>query len=457
MTTHASSRLAEFVTSLRPAELPESTVAYTKVLIADTVGAGLFGSTTEAGRICWEHAVRTSAPGPAAVWGRSGGMVAEAAALVNGTQAHAYELDDYHPGAKLHPGAVVVPSAMAAAARSSQPVSGMELLTAVVLGYEVMIRVSLAATSSAVRRRGWHLTGIAGPLGAAAAAARIGGLDHDATLHALGIAGSHSAGLFAFSREGAMTKRLHAGRASSGGLDAATLAANGFTGPSDVLEATDGGLLNAISDEAEPSRIVEGLGDSFLVDQTAIKPYACCGSLHSSIDAVIRLANAHDVRPHDIKEITAYNSRLVDRQCGFDYRGTGGALEAQMSLQYCLAVSATDRRCFTEQFTPQRRADHDVRELAQRVRFEVDPDIDAVYPHRFPARVGIAMVDRSEHEEFVSAPTGSEGAPFGWDQMTEKFRATTAGVLSESEQSDLLGRIEAMDDAGDIRGLLPVG
>lgn len=445
--------LADFAASLRYEDLPPSTSRYAALLLADTVGAGLHGSTTEVGRIVWEVATASAASGRAAVWGRAGRLAGEAAALVNGTQAHAYELDDYHPGAKLHPGSVVVPAAMAAAAQSPRPVHGRELVTALVAGYDVMIRVSLAASSHAVRRRGWHLTGLAGPLGSAAAAARVCGLDAATTLRALGIAASHSGGLFAFSREGAMTKRLHAGNAARAGLTATALAEAGFTAPSDVLEAADGGLLRAASDEADQARGGAGLGEVFLLDEVAVKPYPCCGSLHSSVDAAIELATAHDLHPDDVAEVVAFNSRLVDLQCGFPYTGQGGELEAQMSLQYCVAVALADRQCGTAQFSSQRREDPAVRDLASRVRFEVDPEIDRIYPASFPARVRITRSDGSRAETRVSAPTGSSEAPFDWEGMSRKFHGTTQAVLSPPEADALLDLLAAIEDVADVRDL----
>ena len=127
------------------------------------------------------------------------------AALVNGVAAHAFELDDYHP-AKIHPGAVVIPAALAVA--EAYAVSSERLLGAIAVGYEAMIRTSLALDPVAARLQGWHLTGVTGPLGAAACVAVLLELDAQSTASALGLAGTQSSGLFAFTADGSMSKRF---------------------------------------------------------------------------------------------------------------------------------------------------------------------------------------------------------------------------------------------------------
>lgn len=422
------------------------------VLLIDLLGAGLYGSRTVPARIVHDIAVRRGGAGPAVVWGRGTSLPAAAAALVNGTQAHAFELDDYHLGAKLHPGAVVVPAVLSAATMRRR--SAEDLLAAIIVGYEVMVRVSLAADASNVRRRGWHLTGVAGPLGAAAAAGRVLGLDRRELLHALGIAGSFSSGLFAFSREGAMIKRLHAGRAAEGGILAAELALDGFTGPSEVLEAEDGGLLQAISDRGDPGRLVAGLGRRLAITEVAVKPYPCCGSLHSSVDVLLDLVGAHQVAADDIEEVAVFNAAVVGEQCGYVYSGAGGVLEAQMSMQYCLAVAAVDRRLSTDQFTQERRQDPEVLDLARRVTFRLDQDIDQAYPERFPARVRLGLRSGQVLEGCSDAPSGSPEHPYDVEAAATKFRDLSRGIMDGDAQTALLHTLRTFAQGGDVHRLL---
>jgi len=436
-------------------DLPTTTVDHAKVLVLDALGAGLYGVDTEAGRAVRSTAATIGAAGQAPVWGTDLRLEASAAALVNGTQAHACELDDYYAGAKCHPGAVVIPAALAAAEASTT--TGPELIRAIVGGYEAMIRASLGAGANATRRRGWHLTGMVGPFGSAAAAALIDDAAEATLLHAIGIAGSHAGGLFAFSTSGAMTKRLHAGRAAQSGLQAYLLATHGLTGPPDVLEAADGGFLGAVSDGADPARVTAALGAPYLLDGTSIKPYSCCGSLHSSIDAVIQLVDEHDLAAEDIRAITAHNSSVVDQQCGFPYTGEGGLLEAQMSLQYCLAVAAVDRAAFLPQFDPDRIARDDVQEVATRVSFAFDEHIDAEYPRTMPARVTIETSGGERLERTVEGPIGSPAAPFDLAAAEAKFRGLVDGILPADGADavvDAVTRLDRLDDVRELTALL---
>jgi 2-methylcitrate dehydratase PrpD len=227
----------------------------------------------------------------AAIWGRGQRARANDAAFTNGIAAHAFELDDYH-NAKAHPGAVVVPAALAIAERVDA--SGEDCLLAIVIGYETLIRTAMVLDPIATRKRGWHLTGVAGTLGAAAACASLLRLDAEHTACALGLAGTQSSGLFAFNADGAMSKRFHAGRAAQAGVVAAELAARGFTGPTAFYEADDGGLLRAFSDAPVKERLVTGLGDIYEATQISFKPYSCCGSTHAYIDVFVFSAYESD-------------------------------------------------------------------------------------------------------------------------------------------------------------------
>ena len=450
MTTTAA--LVDHLHAIRIEDLPGEVQRYATVLITDALGAGLYGSRTEVGDIVL-RSVR-SAAGRTPIWGRKETLDPASSALVNGTQAHACELDDYHPGAKCHPGAVVVPAALAAA--SLRRTTGADLIRAVVAGYEAMVRTSLAAGANATRRRGWHLTGIVGPFGAATAAAVIEEAEPTVLRRALGIAGSHAGGLFAFSASGAMTKRLHAGRAAESGLRSVQLAQEGFTGPPDVLEAADGGFLSAVSDDADPARLVAGFAQPYVLMQTAIKPYSCCGSLHSSIDAVIQLVEEHDLSGDDIAEITAHNASVVEQQCAFPYSGDGGLLEAQMSVNYCLAVAALDRAAFLPQFAEDRIDRRDVQELARRVGFEIDPVIDREYPRAMPARVTIRTRSGDVLERGVPGPTGSTFAPFGPEEEADKFRSLAEGVLDTTRVEELLAALTDLPSLDDVNELGPL-
>lgn len=439
--------LAGHIRGLRAAAVPAGVRRHAIRLITDVIGAGTYGAGTAQGQAIFEVAQRQFGPGEAVAWGRGVRLDPAGAALVNAAQAHAYELDDYVPAGKTHPGTVIVPTALAVAPGGT---SGEELVTAIIAAYDVMVRVAYALNPNSTRGRGFHITGVSGPVGAAAAAGRLLGLDEDDLTSAIGIAASCSAGIFAFSAEGAMTKPLHAGRAAEAGIVAARLARAGFQGPTAALEADDGGLLNAFSDDPRVSELTRDLGSRFEVANTAIKPYPCCGSIHSSIDAMFELRTEHGLAASDVDSITVHNASGVILQCGFDYTGTGGPLEAQMSLQYCLAAALVDGAIGLEQFGPERRSDPQLVELAARVDFAVDPEIDATYPRGFPARVRVLRTDGKMLESRIPAPLGTPDNPIDEQGLRAKFSDLTTSSMSSSLRDQLLEVLGMLDLASDL-------
>ena len=334
----------------------------------------------------------------------------------------------------------VVPAAIALGEALDAPGALLEL--AVAAGYELMIRTSLALDPSAARLRGWHLTGICGPLGAAAAAAVLLGLDAERTAWALGLAGTQSAGLFAFNADGAMSKRLHPGFAARAGVAAAELARLGVTGPTQLYEAEDGGYLNAFSDVTHPEALVDGLGQRFHLDATSFKPHACCGSLHSYVDAAISLRPKFAELPKDQRRVRAGMSRVVDVQCGYAYE-PGTELNAQMSARYCIAAALLEGAVLPPQFAPEKLRDPALVALAQGVELVPDPKLDKIYPEHF---IGWVEIDNaadgvSERAEVLD-PSGSTANPERETALRRKFRSLMAELLPPAAT-------EALEDAVD--------
>ncbi|OZC55498.1 hypothetical protein CH267_13050 [Rhodococcus sp. 06-621-2] len=439
--------LAGFVADLEFDDIPSATVDTTVRMIVDTVGAGIYGSQGIASGLIRNEARARYSTGTSIIWGTDLAMHPAAAALVNATQSHEYELDDYVPAAKVHPGTVVVPAALAVCTAET---TGRELITAVVAGYEAMIRIALAADATATRRRGWHITGLTGPFGGAAAVGKLRRQKASTVASAFGIAGSCSSGLFAFTSEGSMTKCMHAGRGAEAGLVAADLAESGFSGPTTVLDAQDGGFLDAVSDSPVPTRVTDTLGSQFQIDTATVKPYACCGSIHSSIDALLDLMRRHQLKPTDLAMITAKTSDTVLRQCGFEYRATGKPLEAKLSLQYCLAIAAIDGLVTVRQFAADRLQDSDICRLASAVRFEHDDEVEHLYPVHFAGRVAVRTTDGDEFEAFVRDPLGTPENPLTDAAIASKFIGSASPSMGDERARVLLGSLLNLADADSV-------
>ncbi|WP_420224213.1 MmgE/PrpD family protein [Pigmentiphaga litoralis] len=401
--------LASWVAGLTHDAIPEDVVRTLRLLSLDTFGSALAGRGlpwTDAIEAWAKAGGRPAGSQAATVWGDSQPCLRAAdAALVNGAAAHGFELDDFH-NAKLHLGAVMLPTVFALA--ETLQVDSRRAEVALAAGYEVAIRSSLALGPAQARLRGWHLTAVCGPLGSAAAASVMLGLNAERTAWALGLAGTQSSGLYAFSADGTDTKRFHPGRAAQAGVMSAELAAHGLTGPTEIYEAADGGLLRAFVDQPQPDKLLADLGDHWHAPRTNFKPYGCCGSVHAHVDAALAL------RPDWTGSgvVRVGMPRVVDIQCGYPYQ-PGSALNAQMSGRYAIAVALLDGAVLPAQFEAARLAGDDVTALANRIEIVADADLDARYPAQFCGWVEVDTRHGGRSRIDVDNPSGSGDNPVG--------------------------------------------
>ncbi len=329
--------LARFASSLSFDDIPDAVVRRAKQCIADTVAAMFFGAELPWSRKVADYALKTSASGHSAIVGTRGCLVQPgAAALAMGTAAHAYELDSLRrPGAGVHPGATLVPPALAMAQHLGK--SGEDVILAFVAGCEVLFRIGDATRHSA-ESRGFHAPGLTGPLGAAIVAGKLLGLDAGQMTNALGIAGSLASGLleFANSGSGGMVKRLHLGRAAEGGILAATLAQEGFTGPASVLEGHDG-FLRAFCLESDPQRLTLGLGQTWETLKICLKRYPCHITAHMPIEAARAMAAEHGFAIEEIDSIVVKGSAKMATLHNIPV--PADLIMAQYSIPWCVAAA----------------------------------------------------------------------------------------------------------------------
>ncbi|HKA43468.1 MAG TPA: MmgE/PrpD family protein, partial [Burkholderiales bacterium] len=246
------------------------------------------------------------------------------------------------------------------------------------------------------------------------------GLSDEQTAWALGLAGTQGSGLWAFNADGTMSKRFHAGRAAQSGVMAAELAALGFTGPTQIYEFHDGGVLKAFSDESDPAPLTRDLGTVFHLDATSIKPYSCCGSTHSYVDAAFELRRRLGTPWDPQRPVRVGLAKVVDVQCGFDYV-PGSALNAQMSMRYVVAAALLEGQVLPAQFSDAKLADPVLAKLAQAISLEHDPKLDELYPRRFAAWIA-ARNDGDWVRVDVLDPLGSAARPVDAQGVIEKFR-----------------------------------
>src|SRR4030043_2339475 len=221
-------------------------------------------------------------------------------ALANGTAGHAIEMDDGNNESSLHPGVVVFPTALATSEMAGA--SGKDFIEAVVLGYEVMIRLGKAIGPENSYQRGFHPTGTCGTFGASVSASKLLGLNKDGMVSAMGIAGSQASGSMEYLAQGTWTKRFHPGWAALSGMIAAQLARKGFRGPTSIIEGRDG-FLHSYSDGADESKVLEGIGSQYEILRTSIKPHPCCRYMQPPIDAILQIVKENDLPPEKVEKV----------------------------------------------------------------------------------------------------------------------------------------------------------
>lgn len=451
---HATRDLARFAAELCFEDLPSDVVAHAKLCLLDGVGVCLQGALLPWTRILQEVVEAEGGRPLASLWGTGLRTSVSQAVLVNSTAGHGFEMDDIHKESILHPNSLTTPIALGWA-EAEGGVSGRDLLTAIVAGYEVGTRVGNAATM-ALFLDGFHPQGTSGTFVAAAVAGRLHGLDAVQMQHAFGIAGSMAAGLMA-AQEGAMVKRLHAGRAAQSGVLAASLAARGFTGITEILEAGYGGYLSSFSSRPVPEKLTRGLGETWETLNVGFKMYPTVTSIHTALDALRQLMSAHRLTHQDIAQVEVGMGHMTYVHTAWPYR-PAGITAAQMNLSFGLAVTALGGSVTAADFTEERLRNPQVLDFISRVRAHEDAGIEAMgAPFRHACRMSVTLRDGSilHHEELNRR--GSPENPVSFAEVEAKFRGNVAGLLSDAEAA-LVGRqvdeFEALTEFGELLSIL---
>lgn len=452
MTTYSQALSAHW--SATPFEaLPAEIVRATKRALLDTLAAGLAGVASAETRSASAGMAMLHRPDPngAMLWGQGVRLPAGAAALVNGTTAHAREMDDFDGCG--HTGAVVVPTVCAAA--DVIHADGRTVMAAIAAGYDIAGRMLEASGGYQPHNgRGWHSTATCGSFGAAAAAAKVLGLPAEQFTHALGIAGTYVGGVWAFMADGAMTKRLHPGKAAENGVNAAFLAKGGMTGPAQILEAKWGGFFPTYcGDSARPQALLEELGERNWILSTGIKPYACCRGAHAGIDALLHLMQTHGFDGEQIAQILIHGTEYTERLVG--NRRIQTVLDAQMSLPYALAVTAFGGRADLPQFDPLRTSEPRVQQLLDNTRVVADRDPDV----RMTPEIEVVLKDGRSLSHQVLVAKGDPRNPVTDEELLAKARSLIVPVLGETRFQqivDTIGELEQVSDFRTVTGLLAI-
>jgi 2-methylcitrate dehydratase PrpD len=432
--------IAEFVSALRYEAIPPEVTRRAQLLMLDAFGCALYASHLPHARILMDTLATIDPCASCTVWGTDRRLSAPHAALVNGTLVQGFELDDVHRQAVMHPASVTLP-AVFAVAETRPGMTGRDLLTAMIAGYEVGPRVGMCMGQEHIGQ-GWHSGATTGVFAASAGASRALGLSPEQTVHALGIAGTQASGLMA-AQYGAMVKRMHAGRAAQSGLYGALLAGAGFTGITDVLESEYGGFCTTFSrsrDRFDLNELTGGLGERWETLRVSLKFYACVASNHTTLDALRALRAERPFGADDIERIVVHAARVTVDHAGWPYRPEG-LTAAQLNLSYCVATLLLEDDVFVDQFTEPAVSDARRMALATRVEVREDPAITARGSRfRHTVRVEVHLRGGTRLDATVEAARGSEQHFAGEEEIVEKFTKLASHTLSPR-------RVEALRDA----------
>jgi len=443
--------LASFLSDLAYPQLPPEAVEKAKFVLLDTLGATIAGSQTPEGRIAVELARKLAGKPECTLIASDVRADCLYAALCNGIMSHALELDDGNRFAMGHPGVTVIPAVVALG--ELEEISGKDAIVSIVAGYEAFGRIAAAGNPSHYNR-GYHTTGTCGTFAAGAAAGKIFRFDADRMVQVLGIAGSQSAGLFAFMSNGAMTKVLHPGKAAQSGILSAFLIRQGFTGPDTVLEHPQG-FYAAYADQFVPERITDRLGEPLEIMHTYTKYHAACRHVHSASDAALMIRKEHAIDPDAVDRIAVRTYRVAAKLTGGKEITT--PLSGKMSLPYSIAAAVVEGRVGLKEFSAGKLADPKILGLMQRVEVTIDEKLDRLVPKHRGARVEIVMKNGDRYQQEVLDAVGEPENPGGPDNLLNKFRGCTEGVFDPQRIEAIIEtvlQLETVDSFSKVTRLL---
>ena len=430
--TTAAQRLGDFAANLRIEAVEPALVAKAKDHLLDTIGVACCGIAEPPLVALSELVCGWGGAAQASVIGSAARLPAPKAAFLNAAAARIHTFDDTHEAGPAHPGNAVVSAALAAAERASA--AGATLLAAVLAGYEIATRVSVALGSRHYGA-GFHNTGSCTPFGAAAAAARAFGLDAARTTAALALAGEAAVGFRQYQVDGTLLDTaLNGARGAEQGVASAGMAALGLSGPPGILDGR-WGVVRVMG--GDPSAIANDLGVHWEFRDTVLKPYASCRFTHGPVQAL----SASGIDPASIASVEIATFRT---SCEVSDRpDPGNATDEILSHQLGAALALLRRPILPATY---QALDKTARDLAARVSVRHDPSLDAAYPASWPHRITIELADGSRRVLVSDQPPAADHA-----SARAKFRALAAPVLGSEQAENLAAIVDRLELLSDTR------
>ncbi|CAN7571930.1 MmgE/PrpD family protein [Arthrobacter sp. LjRoot78] len=443
-------QLAAFIRNVQAEEAPGHVVGTAKQVILTVLGTALAGTGEDGIASLRSVLVQRGGQPEATTWVFGDKVPASSAALLNGAMARALDYcDAMKPG--LHLGSSVVPAALAAS-ELFQDCSGQDFLAAVIAGLETGSRLNLTEEQYG----GFDPTGVAGVMGATAAAARVARLSEDETLHALALAFNRCGGSFQSNIDGSLAVRLIQGWVAQIAIECVQLARAGLTGPRNFLGGTYGYMRLFGRGSEDPATLLEGIGIEYELTGMVFKKFPSCGVTQSVTELALDAVRSPGFDVDDIQEVEVHLPPYAFRLVGHPFEmGDTPKVNAQFSAQYCVANALLRGDSRLEHFRPESVADSSVGALMQRIRVKQAHELDEV--GHTAARL---TIDRSGHPAYsrsIETAPGFPGNPLSQEEHLQRFRdcLSYAGQSIPAErESSLVASVDSLEDIDDIRSLI---
>ena len=449
-----TAQLAAFIVDTTGADIPPQAYARAKEAMLDGLGCALVGSPTPIGKLITRYVHERSETPRAAVIGSGFKTSAALAALANGTMAHALDFDDVNWSMNGHPTVPLLPAVLALGQEAHA--AGSEVLLAYALGFEVETKIGLGVNPRHYDL-GWHATSTLGTLGAAAACAKLLGLDVEQTRMTFGIAASTAAGLR--QNFGTMTKPLHPGQAAMNGATAAQLAHLGWTADANILEAPYGFCqLYAGANQYHLEDMVRRLGNPYelLATGVAIKQYPCCAFTHRALDGILALVQQHQLSAADVVAVECLVGRPTIEVLMHSRPQTG--LEGKFSMHYCLAAALLDKRIGLLSFSDEKVRRPAAQQLFERVTMRLHPEAQdkSTNGEELPVTVTVTLRDDRTLSAPIQHAKGHPANPLTAVALQDKFEDCAYGVLERQDLRQVIELVQGLEQLDDIGTLMDV-
>ena len=441
-----SAACTEFVAGLEYERIPAPVVDAIKKDILDWLGCAIGGAADPSSKPVKALADQIGCLPQASVVGGPKRTVTFAA-MSNGYASHILEMDDVDRDSISHPASVIIPPALAMAEYAGK--SGKDVITAVVAGFETMLRIGAAMTPK--HYEVFHTTATAGVFGSAMASGKLLGLDEAALSWALGNAGTSSAGLWQFLPDGAMSKFLHTGSACANGVTVALLAREGVTGARHILEGTKG-FFKGYARQDTDFDLFKDFGEKWRAGLFSFKPYPCCRHTHSAIDAADDMRVKLAGRKVKSIRLCTYNTAMAIAGT----RAPKTLREAKFSTTYCVANGILRSKPSEKNFSVESISEAEVKALEAKIEVVIDERINACVPRNWPCRLEVVAEDGEELVSQVWDPKGDPENTLTWDEVETKFAMLTDGIISEETRAKLVALCKDFENLADPSELFRV-